>query len=119
MTEITKSILTNSMVKKKENLQKEITKTDLLHFEDKAAIQARIDGTVEKVSLFYRADKNSKFVQIEMFDDGGHNDESSNDQLWGATIDWKIGTQYYIMVEGSRSCAFSPSNNLMKPHEIK
>ena len=75
--------------------------------EEELVIQAKITDA-EKVHLFYRPDAKTPFTHIEMFDDGGHNDRVSADLIYGITIPYVKGADYYVVAEGSRSAALSP-----------
>lgn len=82
------------------------------------SIQAKVSGE-EKVYLKYRADANSPFTQVEMFDDGGHNDEMGEDKIYGAIISYEKGTQYYVIVEGSRMAKVSPKEANFEYAEVE
>ncbi len=72
-----------------------------------------IDITVEvdlstRVFLYYRSNKNDKFVLINMFDDGLHNDGSNNDNVYGVRISSSEIKDYYFYAENDSSGAFLP-----------
>ena len=59
--------------------------------------------------LKYRSDMEMPFTQVEMFDDGVHNDGAANDGIYGGEI--TVGdalTQYYIYAENNNAGIFSP-----------
>ena len=72
-------------------------------------ITANITGTITNVILGYRGDKDDKFLKVNMFDDGQHNDGNANDGIFGASIipDAKK-VQYYIYAENNEAGIFSP-----------
>jgi spore coat protein CotH len=59
--------------------------------------------------LAYRFGKEEAFKSITMFDDGAHNDGSSGDNIYGASINNVSNTiQYYIYAENDSAGIFSP-----------
>ncbi len=61
------------------------------------------------VYLYYRNETNTPFTQIQMYDDGAHDDGSANDGTYGAFL--QIGSasvEYYIYAENSNIGRFSP-----------
>ncbi|MBK6904649.1 MAG: CotH kinase family protein [Saprospirales bacterium] len=95
-----------------------ISEVQHFHYGPTLAVNARIGGA-QKAWLVYRYDKDDRFVFLEMFDDGGHNDQVGGDDIWGATIDWKQGTHYYIVAEGERSASLSPSRASFEYYKVK
>jgi len=85
-----------------------IEKVEHLQFDNTLAIQATLQGA-EKAYVAYRTDPKAPFVRMELFDDGGHNDEVLEDNIWGATLDYVPGLQYYIISEGDRNATLSPA----------
>lgn len=75
--------------------------------EEDLVIQAKVTEA-EAVWLYYRANEKTAWSRTEMYDDGAHNDQSSEDKIYGASIPFVNGTQYYVVAEGSRSAALSP-----------
>jgi hypothetical protein len=71
-------------------------------------VQAKV-MEADKVHVMYRATSDAAFARMEMFDDGGHNDQTGDDKIYGATIPYAKGTEYYVIAEGSRSAALSPA----------
>ena len=61
------------------------------------------------VFLGYRSDNEDAFEQIEMFDDGAHNDGAANDGVYGVdiTADGALN-EYYIYGENDNAGMFSP-----------
>lgn len=96
----------------------EIGKVEHFQFGPTMAVQAAVTGT-QKVWLAYRYDKDDPFKTLEMFDDSSHNDEMAGDGIWGATIDWKPGTHYYIIAEGERAARLSPERASFEFYEVK
>ena len=71
-----------------------------------------ITATISDAStafIGYRSDVEDAFEQIEMFDDGTHNDGAANDGVFGAeiSVDGAL-TQYYIYAENNNIGIFSP-----------
>lgn len=59
--------------------------------------------------LGYRSDIEDAFVQVEMFDDGAHDDGAANDGVYGTTVNVEGAlTQYYIYAENDNAGMFSP-----------
>lgn len=57
----------------------------------------------------YRSTLGGRFEKIEMFDDGAHNDGSSGDGIWGASIPVNNSyIDYYIYAENEDAGIFSP-----------
>lgn len=94
-----------------------ISKVAALDFGDVVGISARIDDT-EKAWLYYRYGTYSNFKRVEMFDDGGHNDEVMGDNIWGATVDSGKNLQYYIVAEGSALATLSPERASFEFYEV-
>ena len=64
----------------------------------------------QNVYLNYRAQEYAPFTEVEMFDDGNHNDGAANDYVYGADISLTaVATQYYIYAENSTIGRFSPA----------
>ncbi len=63
----------------------------------------------QSVYLKYRSQEHAPFEQIEMYDDGNHNDGIANDDVYGANFTISgTTTHYYIYAENSNSAKFSP-----------
>jgi hypothetical protein len=94
--------------------------SEVAHFQygPTMAVNARVKGA-QKVYLAWRYDKDDRFVFQEMFDDGGHNDAGPGDGIWGATLDWKTGTQYYVVAEGERTARLSPERASYEFYTVK
>lgn len=59
--------------------------------------------------LYFRSDIEMPFEQVEMLDDGAHNDGGANDGIYGANI--TVGgalNQYYVYAENNNAGMFSP-----------
>lgn len=71
------------------------------------------------ITLRYRSETGAPFAQIEMFDDGAHNDENANDGIYGADIDLSSTiTQYYIYAENDIIGKFSPARAQHEYYQI-
>lgn len=86
----------------------QISKVEHLQFGNTLAINATVEAT-EKVYVAYRLKPEDAFQRLEMFDDSSHNDQMANDNIWGATLDYQEGIEYYIIAEGERSANLSPA----------
>lgn len=95
-----------------------ISKVEHFQFGPTLAVQASVTGA-EKVWLAYRYDKKTAFKMVEMLDDSKNNDQMAGDGIWGATLDWKPGTNYYIVAEGERSARLSPERASFEFYEVK
>lgn len=63
------------------------------------------------VRLNFRHDKEEKFQQIAMYDDGNHNDGGAGDNVYGASfIMSSLIAHYYIYSENADAGMFSPQN---------
>ncbi len=61
------------------------------------------------VYLGYRNIKSDRFVRIQMFDDGAHNDAASGDNVFGISIPVSsLEIQYYIYADNVNAGVFSP-----------
>lgn len=81
-------------------------------------ITAEVSST-NFVQLAYRDSASSPFTQIEMFDDGNHNDGSANDQIYGVALD--VGTTdlvFYIYAENDNAAKFDPQRAAYEFHTI-
>ncbi|MFK7903554.1 MAG: lamin tail domain-containing protein, partial [Chitinophagales bacterium] len=59
--------------------------------------------------LKYRGDVKTSFSEVEMFDDGAHNDGAANDGVYGAEVMVSSAlTQYYVYAENNNAGIFSP-----------
>jgi spore coat protein CotH len=72
-------------------------------------IHAQIsDATYAQVS--YRFGNNQRFVSVEMFDDGAHNDGNAGDGLYGCKIEGcSNSVDYYLYADNDASGVFSPA----------
>jgi spore coat protein CotH len=64
------------------------------------------------VTLAYRYQQSERFVKIQMYDDGLHNDQAAADGIYGAQIPANPATalaQYYIYAENNNAGIFSPA----------
>jgi hypothetical protein len=63
----------------------------------------------DTVYLGYRFDKEKKFVRIQMYDDGAHNDGPAGDNVYGTSfILSAVSVQYYIYAQNANTGMFSP-----------
>ena len=66
------------------------------------------DATYAHVS--YRFGNNQRFISVEMFDDGNHNDGSAGDGLYGCKLEGcSNSVDYYLYADNTVSGVFSPS----------
>jgi spore coat protein CotH len=84
------------------------TSSDGLIFGNDVWINATIsDATYAHVS--YRFGNNQRFVSVEMFDDGTHNDGSAGDGVYGCKIEnCSNSVDYYLYADNDASGVFSP-----------
>ncbi|RQV95726.1 hypothetical protein EH220_06180, partial [bacterium] len=86
---------------------------------DPVTVTARItdDSGLDDVKAYYRFGTTGDFASIEMFDDGLHNDEAADDNIWGTRLPAgpeRTQAQYYISaidIDGAetRSPAAAPA----------
>ena len=70
--------------------------------------------------LAYRYGENMPFINIQMLDDGNHNDGSANDGLYGAVInDCSNSIDYYLYAESNNEGVFSPKRAAYEFYNIK
>lgn len=61
------------------------------------------------VMLAYRYDSAGIFQQLQMFDDGQHNDGAAGDDIYGQSFPYGgLSAQYYIYAENDEAGVFSP-----------
>ncbi|NTV83200.1 MAG: T9SS type A sorting domain-containing protein, partial [Bacteroidales bacterium] len=64
-----------------------------------------------EVRLWIRFNKEDKFQELNMFDDGNHNDGAAGDNIYGRSfIMTSLIAQYYIYAENADAGQFSPEN---------
>lgn len=74
-------------------------------------VSAAIDGDAQSVMLHYGLRLDGKFEQVEMYDDGMHNDGQAGDQLYGATIPgFGAGDYVRYYVEAIKDDAFATAS---------
>lgn len=67
-----------------------------------------VDATYAHVS--HRFGNNQRFVSVEMFDDGNHNDGSAGDSVYGCKLeDCSNSIDYYLYADNEVSGVFSPA----------
>lgn len=67
-------------------------------------------GEGTRAWLYYRYGSKGAFQRVEMFDDGGHNDDMENDGIWGATLKKPADgpMEYYFVAENADAAALLP-----------
>ena len=71
------------------------------------------------VIIGYRFRPQDRFVKLQMFDDGNHNDGSANDGTYGASVDvLALDMQYYIYAENDDAGIFSPERAEHEYHNL-
>ena len=71
------------------------------------------------VYLAYRFRPQDRFVKVQMFDDGNHNDGAANDGTYGVSVDVDaLDIQYYIYAENSEAGIFSPERAEHEYHNL-
>ena len=71
------------------------------------------------VYLAYRFRPQDRFVKVQMFDDGNHNDGAANDGTYGVSVDVDaLDMQYYIYAENSEAGIFSPERAEHEYHNL-
>lgn len=64
-----------------------------------------------EVRLMIRFDKEDKFQELNMFDDGNHNDGAAGDNIYGRSfVMTSLIAHYYIYAENADAGKFSPEN---------
>lgn len=85
-----------------------IASTQSLDLGTEVVFEAKIEGT-SKAWLFFRELGGGAFKKVEMFDDGGHNDQSANDNIWAATVPkGEKNMHYFYVAEGEANASLSP-----------
>ena len=83
---------------------------------------ANLIANVESASsviLGYRFRPQDRFVKVEMYDDGNHNDGAANDGTYGVSIDVDaLDMQYYIYAENDDAGIFSPERAEHEYHNL-
>ncbi len=79
-----------------------------------------LNGTnSDNIWLNYRLSHSSKFEEIEMLDDGNHNDGSAGDGVYGISVIAGNGDiEYYFYVQGSDHGSFLPTRAAHEFYEI-
>ena len=95
-----------------------IAKVEHIDYESSVAVTSTIEGA-ERVWLFYRYGSTGRFKRMEMFDDGGHDDQLEGDNIWGTTIESVDGTQYYIVAENEDAANLSPRRAGKEFHKVE
>ena len=61
------------------------------------------------VYLAFRFDSTQKFIKVQMYDDGNHNDVAAGDNIYGEAFTMQAPyAQYYIYAENAQAIMFSP-----------
>jgi hypothetical protein len=87
-------------------------------FANTLAVMATLKGAT-RAWLVFRPKHKQPFQYLEMKDNGGSNDAQPNDGIWGATIEFKIGTEYYIIAENDKAAALSPARASFEFYKVK
>ena len=95
-----------------------VTKVEDIHFGDDSAIQAHLEGAT-KAYAYYRTSKQAPFKRFKMKDDGGSNDESMEDGIWGCTVPFAEKGSYYIVAENEKAVSCFPTRTSRKPIKLK
>lgn len=82
-------------------------KSEHIQFDNTLAFQATVKDA-EQVYLVYRLTDKDPFTTVKMRDDGGHNDQMDADGVWGTTLPFQQGIQYYFIAEGDRAAVTLP-----------
>lgn len=86
---------------------------------DKFKITATVAQRAKQVKLFYRYNKHDKWTMVFMQDDGAHEDDTANDNVYGAIVDPRglyEQIEYYVVAENPNSMTFNPPNYMHTPH---
>jgi hypothetical protein len=92
----------------------EITKVEHIRFGEDLAIQASLEGATS-AWVFYKSSPDLPWKKMEMFDKGGTNDQSFQDGVFGNTLPFFEGTQYYIVAENDRGASIYPARASREP----
>lgn len=95
--------------------RKKMSERKLQHFN----IQATIERRPKNVSVFYRFDNQSPFMETEMYDDGKHQDEAAGDGIYGVKLTpptGKTAVEYYLYMRHPKAASFSPKNYMQQGH---
>ena len=95
-----------------------IEKVEGLVFEETIAIQAKLNDATHCYAM-YRNSKKEPFKQVKMLDNGGSNDESMDDGIWGCSIPFEDGTEYYVIAENEKAASVFPERTSKEPLVVK
>ncbi len=95
-----------------------ISNVEDIHFDEDVAIQAKLEGATGAIAM-YRKNKKEHFIAYKMKDDGGSNDESMDDGIWGCTVPFHKKGQYYIIAENEKAAATFPARSSREAIKIK
>ncbi len=85
----------------------------------KVFILAKVSNATS-VSLRYRFEKNAKFKNVAMLDDGKNNDGAANDGVFGASFTMQdVSTEYYVFAENANAASFSPERAEYEFYKVK
>jgi hypothetical protein len=76
-------------------------------------------GGAIRVWLFRRNGKTGVFEKMPLFDDGQHGDGTAGDFLWGITIPYVPGMQFYVVTEDEKSAFVFPRKASTAPIIVK
>ncbi len=83
-------------------------------------VTAQVAQRPKRVTLYYRFAKNQPYQSMFMEDDGKHNDEEANDNLFGAEVDPEglyTKMEYYIVAENPAALSYNPPSYMFAPYK--
>ena len=95
-----------------------IQKVEGLVFGSDIAIQATLDDASACWAM-YRNSKEEPFKKVKMLDNGGSNDESEGDGVWGCSVPFVAGTEYYVIAENEKAAEVFPARSSKEPLVIE
>lgn len=97
-----------------------IKKAEVIDFPKFLIVNTELAGDPEKAYVYYRNQPKGLFTKLELFDDGGHNDQSANDGVWGGTIPESFDQlQYYVVAETATAASLLPERASFEFLEFK
>ncbi|MFK7931979.1 MAG: CotH kinase family protein [Saprospiraceae bacterium] len=76
-------------------------------------VQATVERRPKNVTIFYRFDAKSPFMEKEMYDNGQQQDGAANDGVYGAKITPPAGkdsVEYYLYTRNPKAASFHPNS---------
>ncbi|MEZ4981531.1 MAG: CotH kinase family protein [Saprospiraceae bacterium] len=92
----------------------QITKVEHIRFGEDLAVQASLEGATA-AWVFYKSSPELPWKKMELFDKGGTNDQSFQDGVFGNSLPFSEGTQYYIVAENERAASIYPPRASKEP----